>query len=420
MALLCVAALSVSACRDGVVALGGGGPSAPARAGAVSAALGARVTLPQRDALYDTARIRIANAAILPSRVFRDTAIWTSRTDSTRRLAVHGFFADGRYQLNAAANAPLPRQPAESQHIIDLTRLSDDAEYAWDTDVLYALGDLRATEAGSFFRAMLSAAEGRNESAIRADIRSTVPAASAVLGQLFRIDSIRTTHLADNSTVATYGITMTTEGIEGRYPNFAKYMQRYAGTARMQWALSDAAGATYLTVGVREGRLVFRVRTRDGTVIPLSGPARPIPDSLVLTGDFTLQVRFFTAGFRDYRAQFALTRTPREVGFEVVSREEPHWVLPLITERLLRSPLRRPFQGDGAKFRMSVRDSADAQTILLRTLHLDVKESAILRFISRMTSTAYGDFQGKVEREQLAWLKEVFDAFVSDTRRLSG
>ena len=31
--------------------------------------------------------------------------IWTSRADSTRRLAVHGFFADGRYQLNAAANA---------------------------------------------------------------------------------------------------------------------------------------------------------------------------------------------------------------------------------------------------------------------------------------------------------------------------
>ena len=401
-----------------MAALGGGGPRAAERAADAFAALGARVTLPVRDAHYDTARIRIANAAILPGRVWRDSAVWTSRSGPRRTLAVRGAFRDGRYQLNAVAQAPFPGAPAESQHIIHLTRLSDDAEFAWDTDVLYAMGTLRAGEVGDLFRSLLSTGEGRTEREIRADYRATLPTASAVLGQLFRLDSIRGARLPDGSTLATYALTMTPGGVEAKYPNYARYLRRYAETARMRWTLSDTAGAAYVTVTMRQGLLTFRVRTHEGEVVPLAGTGRPIPDTLVLTGDFTLEVRRFTVGFRDLRTRMVLTRTPREVGFRILSREEPHWVLPLVTEHLLRGPLRRPFEGPGASFSMWVRDSAGAQTILGRTLHLEVKESAILRFISRLSSTAYGEFQGKVEREQFAWLKEVFDAMVTDVRRL--
>ena len=93
---------------------------------------------------------------------------------------------------------------------------------------------------------------------------------------------------------------------------------------------------------------------------------------------------------------------------------EPEWVLPLITERLLRTPLRRPFQGSGAMFRIGVRDSVGGQTILLRRLHLEVQESAILRFVGRLGATAMGDYQGLAEREQLAWLREFFAGVVAD------
>jgi hypothetical protein len=92
-------------------------------------------------------------------------------------------------------------------------------------------------------------------------------------------------------------------------------------------------------------------------------------------------------------------------------------VLPLITEHLLRAPLRRPFQGNGAMFRLGVRDdSAGGQTLLERRLHLDVQESLILRFIGRLGAVAVSEYAGKAEREENAWLAEVFSALVADVR----
>ncbi|MGH7679548.1 MAG: hypothetical protein ACRENU_13840, partial [Gemmatimonadaceae bacterium] len=93
---------------------------------------------------------------------------------------------------------------------------------------------------------------------------------------------------------------------------------------------------------------------------------------------------------------------------------------PLITEHLLRTPLQRPFQGRGALFRIGVRDSAGGQTILQRRLHLEVRESAILRFIGRLGTTALSEYRAKAEREQLAWLREAFSALAEDVRAFRG
>ena len=156
----------------------------------------------------------------------------------------------------------------------------------------------------------------------------------------------------------------------------------------MHWRLASRAGGVYFDFQMRDGRIRIRTRSRNHELLPIAGASAPLPDSLVLLGDFTLKVRIFTAGIRDYRADFTLGNTPTSTSFTVVSREEPGWILPLVGERLLRTPLRRPFQGEGAMFRMSVTDSAGAQSILLRQLHLEVKESSILRFLTRLSSTA--------------------------------
>jgi hypothetical protein len=379
--------------------------------------LGARVTDPQRNRKYDSARVRIANAAFLPGKIFDDTSVWNSQTASRRQLLIGGRFENGKYQLDAAPVVAYPARPAESRHVIHLTKLSDDAEYAWDTEVPFAMGSVKASEVGAFFAAMLAAAEGRGEKEVRADIAATIPRASAVLGQLFTIDSIRTTHFPDSSTLATFAVRMHPEGVEGRFPFFARYMRSYAVTTKLSFTLTDRDSVAYVDCRARgDGTLRLTVRTRRGEIVALTGAPKPLPDSTTLNGELAVKVRRFTVGFHDYHAEFALVRTAHERAFSIVSRREPQWTLPFITEHLIRTPLRRPFQGSGASFRIGFRDSTGAQTILNRRLHLEVKESLILRFIGRLGATALGDWVGKAEREQMAWLEEVFDALVKDSR----
>lgn len=378
-------------------------------------ALTARVTQPTRDVRYDSARVRLVRGALLPSRVWNDTSVWTMSTSSRRTLLVHGGFEDGRYRFAAAPSVPYPSRLAEARHLIQLTRLSDN-EYAWDTDVPFAIGNASAEQIGSFVAALFASAEGRTEDELRADFRGLVPLTTAVLRELFELRQVRIDRLPDGSTQAAYDVGMTPDGVAARYPNFARYVRRYVMTGRTRWSLADAAGRKYIELSAINGRLAMRVRTKDGALMALDGPLHPMPDSLTLHGEVAMKVRRFTVGFHSYRAEFEIGRTEHERYWNIVSRNEPQWTLPLITERLIRTPLRRPFKGSGAQFRIGVRDSSGAQTILGRRVHLEVQESLILRFLGRLGAIAAGDYHGKTEREQMAWLHEVFSALLSDVR----
>ena len=401
------------------MALGGTVPSSAARtrAAQIFSALGARVTDPRRDTKYDTARIKIARAAMIPSRVWNDTSVWTSGSTSRRTLLVSGRFGAPHYRLDAVRFAPNPTQLADSRHVINLNRLSDVA-YSWDTEVMYSLGSAPASDVAAFTRALFAAAEGRYERDVRADYNAIAPQTTAAMSQLFVVDSIHASHFADSSTLATFAVTIRPDIIQKRLPRLADYARRYLVTAKMRWSLTDKTGNTYLDFSGDDGHFTLRVRTRRGEMVSMSGPVVPMPDSVTLNGMLTMKVRAFTAGFRDYHAEFTIIRTDHEASWSIVSRREPEWILPLITERLLRTPLRRPFQGSGAMFRIGVRDSVGGQTILLRRLHLEVQESAILRFIGRLGATAVGDYQGRAEKEMNIWLREVFSGIVADLSNL--
>jgi hypothetical protein len=417
-AVLFCAILPLAACREPIMAIGRGMPPAAARgrAGDLFSSLARRVTDPLREAKYDSARAKIANAAFIPSRIWKDTSTWTGTTTSRRTLLIHGRFSDGRYRLGAEPVVAPPAHLAESRHVINLTRLSD-SEFSWDTDVGFAIGSVTASDVAAIFRALFAAAEGRRERDVRADYRAVTPRATAALGLLFRLDSIKTSHLPDRSTLTTFATTLTPAAAEARFPTFARYLRRYAQTARVHGTLTDRQGAVFLDCSLRDGTLTLRVRTLAGALVPISGPSRPIPDSLTLNGDFTMKVRRFTVGFRNYHGDFSLIRTDEEAAWNLVSRSEPVWVLPLVTERLLRAPLRRPFRGNGASFRIGVRnDSTGGPAVLYRRLHLEVQESAILRFIGRLGAIAVSDYSGDAEREQYIWLKEVFDGLLADIR----
>ena len=68
-------------------------------------------------------------------------------------------------------------------------------------------------------------------------------------------------------------------------------------------------------------------------------------------------------------------------------------------------------------FRIGVRagDGA-APSVLARQMRLFVQESAILNFINSLGNTAMDEFGGQVEKEENAWLHELFSSMREDAR----
>jgi hypothetical protein len=58
----------------------------------------------------------------------------------------------------------------------------------------------------------------------------------------------------------------------------------------------------------------------------------------------------------------------------------------------------------------------DAPTVMVRQARLGVQESAILKFLNSLSSTAMDDFGTRVEHEENQWLREVFLALRDDAR----
>ena len=135
--------------------------------------------------------------------------------------------------------------------------------------------------------------------------------------------------------------------------------------------------------------------------------------------DVSLKVKVFTVGFHGMVSDFVISNTGHDRAWTIVAQREPKWDLPFLTERLIRSPLRRPFEGAGAMMRFAVRDTAGGQTVLSRRVRLDVQESAIMRFLGGLASHALGDLDTRVEQEEDRFLHDGFVALQADLRALA-
>jgi hypothetical protein len=141
-----------------------------------------------------------------------------------------------------------------------------------------------------------------------------------------------------------------------------------------------------------------------------------MPERLELRADAFAKVMIFTVGATNVVGDFSFVRAPRERGWLVRLNREPEWHLPLAVRHFIRAPLRRPFEGGGTVLRITVRDSADAQTQLTRDLRTTVKESAIVRWMGSLGFTAMSDYAGKTEEEENRFLADAFDALRLDLR----
>ena len=378
----------------------------------------ARYTQPTRSPEYERARDRLTRMALVPSKIFDDSGAWTSKPSPLlRMLLVQGEGEASRYVLAMRPTVTRPVRPGDSRHLITLTKLGPN-EYSWETAVDFSLGGVTAADIESLFTALLASAEGAgtSEAELRADYRAAAPRATAVLGALFSIDSLRSTPFADGSTDVVLTIGIHADGLRSRFPAFANYLGRYVNPARYHMSITDRSGASWFDVRGGERQLQLHYRAEHGRLAPLHGPSRPRPDTLEVRTDFTTRMKIFTVGLHNLVSELVITSTPHERAWTVISRREPDWNLPLITEHLLRTPLRRPFEGAGILFQIGVRDSAGAATLLERRSHVIVQESAILRFLNSLGSRALSDLANRTEREEEQFVHDVFVALQADAR----
>lgn len=370
-----------------------------------------------RNAKYDYARVAISRGALSPSRVFDDTAAWTGASGPVRILETFGSAIDDKYVMASRRGVAAPSKPADGRHVTTLSKLSDN-QYRWDTNVDFALGSARANDVALVISRLLIAGEGLAERGARADLAASAPRTSAALGSVFSLDSLRPVQLADGTTAVILGISVHSDQLRQRLPAFGDYVHRYVDPARFHVLFSDRAGSPYLDAQYKDRNLTIRLRSQGGHLVPLSGPPKPIPDTLAVLVDFTVKVKMFTVGFHDLSMDFVNSaHGDRARDWAVIATKEPHWNLPFITARLIRAPLRYPFSGEGALFRMGLRaGEGDQPTVLVRQARLAVQESAILKFINSLTSTAIDDFGTRVEKEENEWLRELFLALRDDAR----
>jgi hypothetical protein len=418
--LAAAAALAAtSACADTLRPLGSSPANAQLHAEQLFDGITTRFSPNDLSPKYDAARIKLAQAALIPSRVFNDTSVWTLHpTAATRTLLVAGTGDGSRYTLETRPSLGPALRPGDTRHTISLEQL-ESSSYRWDTRVDLAVGSASAEEISLFISALFHAPDGRAERELREEFASLFPRAAAAFGHGFAIDSLRVS--AGPAGVTNVAITASfhPETMKPAYPLLAGYLDKYLGPAKYRFVLADRAGAPMMDVTGRDRAVTIRYRLEAGRLTSLHGPPRPWPDTLRLLSDVSLKVKLFTVGVHDMASDFVITNRGRERSWTILSQREPKWDLPFITERLLRAPLRRPFEGQGALLRFAVRDTAGGQTILSRHTRLEVQESAIMRFLGGLAAHALGDLDDRVEQEEDRFLRDGFLALGADLRALA-
>jgi hypothetical protein len=291
-----------------------------------------------------------------------------------------------------------------------------DGIHRWDSSDEVAIGTVSAAQV---VRILEGARRGLERPAeeIRNDYRTEFPFTTAILGRLATLDSLRTAAAADGSTFIEIIARVDPEGMRPFAPRYADYLNEYLRPLRIDVQLIDERGTSWGAASFRHNVLSMKLRSRDGILQPLEGAAPP-PDSLRLRISFFAKVLFFDVGVSELVADLEAVTEESARGWTLRFRREPRWHFPLAVGRLLRAPLRRPFADEGAMIEYVVRDSAGAQTLLARNIHIVVQESAIIRWLGALGATAMSDLSMEAEQEKDRFNGDVLRAAAEDARVL--
>ena len=412
--ILLAALLLSSGCKAAAPAFGPHIAAARQNAEEFFYSVGSRFTNIQRPAKIVRARAQFGHYALTPSGVYNDTTVWLATgPDSARLFGNEGRFSYDRYIVVAKLSTTPPDALTESREIVRLRKLSSN-DYEWFTNVDVALGSIGAKSIADVLAATLEAGEGRSPAAIRADYTTNFPRTTGALGRLFSIDTLRAAVDSEGATTYDLAIRLTPEILKASMPHYAAYIDKYISKGKYRITLRDKTGARWFDASAADYYMRFKVRSKGGHFAPLEGVARAMPEPLTIQLDMSMKILIFTVGWTEMLGEFNVINTPHERGWSMRFAKEPDWRLPPTVGYLLKSPLRRPFQGQGITVRFSIRDNPGSQTLLNRRGTLVVQESGILRFLNRLSGTAVGDFLGPTEREANRFNADVFRALRAD------
>jgi hypothetical protein len=407
-----------SACREVAPAFGPTPPAARANAEDLLGGIAQRFTNVERNNKFRIARGKLGKNALTPSVIYNDTSVWTAMgADNTRTVTVEGEFGSNRYIFAAKPSTSMANEAGDSRHTMILRRISKD-EFEWYTNVDIAAGSVTASDLRNVLSAWMRSAEHRTPNAIREDYRESFPRTAAALGRLFSLDSLRVTNDADGATTIYLGIRLNPDKLRPIMPAFADYLDKYATESKYKSVVKDNRGVRWIELAGADNFMTLKLRSIDGRFAPLSGPIRPIPDELILDSEFTTKILLFHVGFRKLIGSVSVIDGAHERGWFIRFTKEPDWKLPPTVGYLIKTPLRRPFKDAGIMFRLALLDTPGRQSILGRRTSATVQESAILRFLNRLSGTAMGDFVGKAEVEENRFSADVFNAMRLDARAL--
>ena len=360
-------------------------------------------------------RTRYVRGSLAPSRIYDDSVVWTSREGDQRTLVVAGReLSDGRYGLDVAGDAPEPRRTGDSRHVIQLRALEDGA-YEWRSVDELAVGSASAPALDEMRRRVLAAAEGRSSAELRYGWRAALPRTAAALGRLLTMDSIATTQDGDGSTALALVFSMHPDRLRAEFPDYAAWVAKYTNGSRYRLTLTDYDGTPFLQLAANGARFRLKARTRGGVLQPLAGPAREAPpDSLRMRIDFSSRVSVFTVGVSNLVADVVPVREAHERGWTLHFRREPSWRFPLAVDHLMGDALERPFDGEGVWMRITARDDDARPTMLVRTFHMNMQESAIVRWIGSVGHSAMRDVTRDVEQQKNRFFSEALAALGAD------
>jgi len=407
-----LAAFALGGCRSSIAPLGETAAFARFAADHIFTGFAYRFYNVQRDSRFQRARTLMGQYALVPSRLHRDSSLWNHFSDSGRTLLVRAEFTGDAYRFSADAAPPLPSSVGQERHALNL-QWHGGGDYEWDLSVDHAIGPAPPVAIGAAILAALTAAEGRSADAALADARDAFPRTGAVLGLLFDIDSLRTT-TTDGATRVALGLSFRPDRLRPHYPRLAAYVDKYIMPTVYSASLRGPDSATVVDLEGRDGWLVVRLRSRDHRLVALDGPPRPAPDSLRLHANVSMKYGLFRVGFTDLVGDFITQRGPRYRAWALRFQQEPAWHFPLAVDKLISTPLRRPFEGRGIEFLLGVRSDLGPQTISIRHTRLMVNESAIMRWLGRLGASAFGEFTGATEIEENRFLYEMFAALRED------